>query len=158
MTIDFSEIEPHIFIGNVYSVIGNHRTKESDILDTLKIDIVISILSEDEYESHMITHDDFPEIEWHRLVTEDDEAENIFHHFLNTYSIINRAVHKNKNVIVHCAAGISRSPTLVIAYLMIKNNWTYNTAYKHVKNKRAIVKPNAGFVHQLKMLETALNV
>lgn len=56
-------------------------------------------------------------------------------------------------VLVHCFAGISRSSSMVIAYLMYKNKWTYADAYAHVKKKRNIINPNKGFVTQLQELE-----
>lgn len=34
--------------------------------------------------------------------------------------------------LVHCLAGISRSPTLAIAYMMRRNNWTSEQAYRLV--------------------------
>jgi len=153
---DFSEITKNIFIGNAYSVIGCYRTKESDILEILKINIVISALTEEEYEDYMIEKEDFEGIEWYRLVLEDDEDEKISAHFFNVYNVIQKAISENKNVMVHCAAGISRSPTLVIAYLMIENRWTYDEAYDYVRNRRDIIDPNDGFVKQLKNLEYKL--
>lgn len=149
---DFSGIKDGIFIGNAYSVIGNYATKESDLLDVLNIKVVISALTEEEYEDYMIAREDFPDITWHRLVIDDDEDEKISLHFFTVYEIISRALSENKNVIVHCAAGMSRSPSLVIAYLMIENRWCYEEAYNYVKNKRPIVEPNIGFVKQLKAL------
>ncbi len=153
---DFSGIKDGIFIGNAYSVIGNYATKESDLLDALNIKVVISALTEEEYEDYMIAREDFPDIVWHRFVIDDDEEEKISLHFFAVYEIISRALSENKNVIVHCAAGMSRSPSLVIAYLMIENRWCYEEAYNYVKNKRPIVEPNIGFVKQLKALEYKL--
>lgn len=65
---------------------------------------------------------------------------------------------------MHCAAGISRvfhivmqSATLVIAYLMRKNRWRLAKAYKYVKEKRGMIKPNKGFEIQLMKYEHYLN-
>ena len=153
---DFSGIKDGIFIGNAYSVIGNYATKEEDLLDALHIKVVISALTEDEYEDYMIASEDFPGITWHRLVIDDDQDERISEHFFTVYNIISKALSENKNVIVHCAAGMSRSPSLVIAYLMIENRWCYEEAYNYVKSRRPIVEPNIGFVKQLKALEYKL--
>ena len=49
------------------------------------------------------------------------------------YKFIEKA-RKFTNVLVHCFAGVSRSSTAVIMYLMRKNNWTLEKAYYFVKN------------------------
>jgi hypothetical protein len=46
-------------------------------------------------------------------------------------------------------AGISRSSSFVIAYLMWFNKWDFPRAHEHVKAIRATVSPNAGFIGQL---------
>ncbi|CAD8178135.1 unnamed protein product [Paramecium octaurelia] len=53
------------------------------------------------------------------------------------------------SVLVHCMAGISRSATCVIAYLMHQNKWPFEKTLKFVKSKRPCVKPNEGFKKQL---------
>jgi len=49
--------------------------------------------------------------------------------------------------------GVSRSATLVIAYLMRKYKCGYEKAYNKVKDRRKIINPNAGFVMQLKQYD-----
>jgi protein-tyrosine phosphatase len=46
--------------------------------------------------------------------------------------------------------GISRSASLVIAYLMRRYKYGYEKAYNKVKDRRKIINPNPGFVMQLK--------
>lgn len=65
------------------------------------------------------------------------------------YHFINHSIRSNKNVLVHCMAGVSRSVSLVVYYLMKKYYLTYDTALKMVKNKRGIANPNDSFRHQL---------
>ena len=155
---DYSIIKNGIFIGNVHSVIGNYSTNDDDILSEIIIKVVISALTEEEYEDYMIGEQDFHNIEWIRLVIDDDKDEKISQYFFEVHNIINKALAENKNVIVHCAAGISRSSSLVIAYLMIENRWLYEEAYNYVKSKRSIINPNIGFVKQLKALEYRLKM
>ncbi len=150
---DYSLINNGIFIGNAHSVIGNYATKEDDIISEKNIKVVISALTEEEYDDYMIAKEDFPNCDWHRLVIDDDKDEQISQYFFEVHKIINEAINQNKNVIVHCAAGMSRSASLVIAYLMIENNWYYEEAYSYVKKKRPIIDPNIGFVKQLKAIE-----
>jgi protein-tyrosine phosphatase len=153
---DFTEIMPHIFIGSRITAVGNPQTKENDLLEPLDIKVVISALSEEEYERYQITQEDFDTVTWYRLVISDDEDENIYQHFAPVSQIISEAIKENKNVLIHCSAGISRSPTLVIAHLMIEKNWSYEDAYRHIKSRRNFIEPNEGFVIQLRMLQFQL--
>lgn len=59
-------------------------------------------------------------------------------------------------VFVHCAMGLSRSSTLVLAYLMIYENMTLVDAIKAVSANRNI-SPNAGFLEQLRELDKELH-
>ena len=51
------------------------------------------------------------------------------------------------------AAGISRSATIVIAYLMYMNKLNFEEAFQLVKTNRPIICPNNGFIKQLKKFE-----
>ena len=61
-----------------------------------------------------------------------------------------------EKILVHCAAGISRSATIVIAYVMWIKKWTFKEALDYVKKKRPVVFPNDGFKDQLKLFEKLL--
>lgn len=58
---------------------------------------------------------------------------------------------RNKRIYVHCRAGISRSVTLVIAYLMFRRRQCFESAYAEVKQRRSRAFPNAGFREQLSL-------
>lgn len=60
------------------------------------------------------------------------------------------------NVLVHCRMGISRSASLVIAFLMRKYKCGYDKAFVKVKDRRPIVHPNTGFVSQLKQYDNKI--
>lgn len=56
-------------------------------------------------------------------------------------------------VLVHCSGGRSRSPAVVIAYLMAKKKLSFEAAYASVRALRPVVSLNAGFEEQLKCLD-----
>ncbi|KAH0956522.1 hypothetical protein HN011_002315 [Eciton burchellii] len=58
-----------------------------------------------------------------------------------------------ENILVHCNAGVSRSPAIVIAYLMIVIKMSYDEAYNKVKEARNCIRPNDGFIKQLRRIE-----
>lgn len=57
---------------------------------------------------------------------------------------------------VHCAMGLSRSSTLVLAYLMIHENMALVDAIRRVSANRNI-SPNNGFLEQLRELDKELH-
>jgi len=64
---------------------------------------------------------------------------------------LDEALHtKHANILVHCSAGISRSPTLVLAYMIKKNRITLDEAFNTMRQLRRIVDPNISFIVQLR--------
>lgn len=53
-------------------------------------------------------------------------------------------------VLVHCRAGVSRSASVVIAYLMKYRDMPFDDAHKHVKMMKPNINPNIGFMKVLK--------
>ena len=83
----------------------------------------------------------------------DFEDENIFQYFKDCIQFIESA----KKIYIHCMAGVSRSATIVIAYIMWKEHKSYYQAFLDVKYKREFIEPNKGFIFQLKYFESMLN-
>lgn len=52
-------------------------------------------------------------------------------------------------VLVHCNAGVSRSSSIVIGYLMLREGLSFDDAYSQVKLARPSIRPNPGFYQQL---------
>ncbi|KAN0129837.1 Protein-tyrosine phosphatase-like protein [Lactarius tabidus] len=81
----------------------------------------------------------------------DYEDEDILKHLPATTAFIRGALAESRSnrVLVHCVMGISRSTTVVIAYLIATSQMTPLEALAAVRAKRAIVRPNRGFMAQL---------
>ena len=61
-------------------------------------------------------------------------------------------------VLVHCGAGVSRSASLCVAYLMRHHGWGVSKAHQHVLEKRKRVCINEGFWAMLVQLQKALGI
>lgn len=83
---------------------------------------------------------------------DDTPTEDIAIYFNETYAFIDAAP-----TLVHCFAGISRSVTVSTAYLMRKYRMSVDSALQKIRKTRPIVRPNSGFMRQLKEYENKLN-
>ncbi|OPJ83924.1 dual specificity protein phosphatase 26 [Patagioenas fasciata monilis] len=77
-------------------------------------------------------------------------------YFYPAADFIHQALNEGR-ILVHCAVGVSRSATLVLAYLMIRHHMPLVEAIKTVKDHRGII-PNRGFLRQLVALDNALRM
>ena len=79
-----------------------------------------------------------------------DEPEfDITKHFKQTNDFINKVRTAGGNLLVHCKVGLSRSPTVIIAYLIKYYEFTADSAINFIKRKRPQIIPNQGFIKQL---------
>ena len=58
-----------------------------------------------------------------------------------------------KYVFIHCCAGVSRSSTITIVYLMKCHSMSLDVAFQFVQERRSCINPNAGFRFQLRYYE-----
>lgn len=86
----------------------------------------------------------------------DKDDEKIEKYFENCSEFIKKSLLRKENVLVHCAYGVSRSPCIVIAFLMKEKNWSYEKTFKFVKMRRDFIRPNDGFIKKLKEWERSL--
>jgi predicted protein tyrosine phosphatase len=102
----------------------------------------------------------FPEkYDYYQIPAYDDPSFFIAEHFEGAIAFMTKALAESDEkscIFVHCAAGVSRSATIVIAYLMYTEKMRYLEARKYVEQFRSIV-PNSGFVQSLKLFELQLS-
>ena len=88
-----------------------------------------------------------------KLKCEDAPGYNLKKHFEDVSGLIQEEKKNGGKVFVHCIGGISRSSSLVLAYLVRYENMTLLDAHTLVKSKRLFIRPNAGFWEQLVQYE-----
>jgi atypical dual specificity phosphatase len=98
-------------------------------------------------------------VTYHRLSLNDSISSSISKVTDAAFEIIDEAIaSKNSTgkILVHCSAGISRSPTVVAAYLMKRKGMSLKAALGQIIRVRAQISPNTGFLQQLKEMEMEL--
>jgi protein tyrosine phosphatase len=78
---------------------------------------------------------------------EDSPDANIWQHLQKCLNFIEAA--RPGAVLVHCTAGISRSGSVAVAYIMRRQGVDVVTATQYAKSRRPIIWPNKGFRDQL---------
>lgn len=55
-------------------------------------------------------------------------------------------------VVVHCKAGISRSVSVILAWLIVHREFTFDDAYTYVQSRRMFILPNPHYIRILRAL------
>ncbi|KAH7462041.1 hypothetical protein PRIC1_005884 [Phytophthora ramorum] len=91
-----------------------------------------------------------------KLNLHDSQDEELIPHFQTVTKFLNRVERLRGRVLIHCISGASRSPALLVAYLMIDKKIPLLDAYNMVRRKRQVVQPNQAFRLQLAKYELML--
>ncbi|XP_069507105.1 dual specificity protein phosphatase 15 [Ambystoma mexicanum] len=130
-----SEILPRLYLGSLVDSKDWAQLKRNEITH------IVSVLAKpqqllQEFTYLYIPLPDSPEI-------------RIEEHFKECVNFIHFCRMKGGNCLVHCLAGISRSPTIVAAYIMAVTGLSWRQALDAVKVLRPCIDPNVGFKQQL---------
>lgn len=79
----------------------------------------------------------------------DEPSADLGSHLAAAADTIHEELSRGGRVLVHCVAGVSRSPALVLAYLVRHGGMTLRDAFLHVRAARPSARPNSGFFSQL---------
>ncbi|KAG0252083.1 tyrosine/serine/threonine protein phosphatase pps1, partial [Mortierella polycephala] len=88
----------------------------------------------------------------------DNGVDSLWGHIENCVEFVDEARKTNSRVLIHCRVGVSRSATIVIAYLMAHYNLSLVDAYLMVRARRlsVIIQPNLLFMYELLQWEQRL--
>ncbi|XP_041934792.1 dual specificity protein phosphatase 16 [Alosa sapidissima] len=137
MNVGPTRILPHLYLGCQRDVLNKELMQQNDIAYVLNA-------------SNTCPKPDFiPESHFLRVPVNDSFCEKILPWLDKSVEFIEKAKACNARVLVHCLAGISRSATIAIAYIMKRMDMSLDEAYRFVKEKRPTISPNFNFLGQL---------
>jgi protein-tyrosine phosphatase len=143
MNLYYNEIIPGLFLGSFDARITKVGETSPLIFDEI---IEISSLAEKNF---YIQPEGYTMSTATLTILHSDQEPSLSQFFDLTTNRIKEALATGKKVLVHCGAGISRSPTIVAAYLC-STGLTVDEAINKIKVKRPKINPWAGFVSELK--------
>ncbi|XP_046698097.1 dual specificity protein phosphatase 18 isoform X2 [Silurus meridionalis] len=131
-----SQITDYLYISN-----GKTAT-DSSVLTRIGISCIINATQET---------DNFrlPSVEYVHVPVSDSPSAQIQEHFDPVADKILGVKALHGRVLVHCCAGVSRSATLCLAYLMKYREMSLTEAHALLRTCRPIIRPNHGFWRQL---------
>jgi atypical dual specificity phosphatase len=141
-TKQVNEILPHLYLTSVYGATRDNIYSKN-----------IRVLINSALELPKVEHEGVHSL---KLDLHDRREETIHIHFDWVADLIHQNVSNSRAVMVHCVMGISRSTSLVLAYLMKYQRMTLKDAIIHVRTRRTIIRPNSGFMKQLINYEQTL--
>mmetsp|Transcript_26577 Transcript_26577/g.57826 ORF Transcript_26577/g.57826 Transcript_26577/m.57826 type:complete len:242 (-) Transcript_26577:133-858(-) len=136
-----------LYLGSMEAANNLVALQEKGITHILMVGERLKPMHEEHFKYCHIKVDDIPE-------------EDLVAHFPKAFEFIgevckgdNSTCLKGGGILVHCAAGVSRSATVCLGWLMCKHNHTLDEAWTIVHNARPWICPNLGFRLQLEELE-----
>ena len=147
---DVTQIIPNLFLGNGVTAI------DQKFLHVNNVKLIINCASDCHTPDFVGKTDTFTYVHFKIIDHSDAPIKN---HITDALIFINNTMSREEGVLVHCKAGISRSATFIIAYLMqygpnVKqpHKIPYLDAFMLVKQLRPLISPNFGFCMVLREL------
>ncbi|XP_064466789.1 dual specificity protein phosphatase 22-B-like [Ornithodoros turicata] len=134
-----NKVLPGVYIGNF------RDSKDPEQLRANNITHIISI-----HDTARKLHEDK---EYLCIQASDTPGQNLTQFFSQSNDFIHSARFNGGNVLIHCLAGVSRSVTIAVAYVMSVTSLSWREALKAVRGARSIANPNFGFQKQLHEFE-----
>ncbi|BGP13312.1 hypothetical protein JCM10213_001501 [Rhodosporidiobolus nylandii] len=141
MRREAQEILPGLYVGPF------QPSWKLDVLQSLGVTHILCIA--ESREQHLFKAKFPGQFVYHIEEIRDADDQNLIRIFPTARNFINSAIMAGGRVLVHCGDGISRSPAIVTAYVMIETGLNHEDAFAFVQARRFCVAPRTEFVHQL---------
>ncbi|KAJ7184546.1 protein-tyrosine phosphatase-like protein [Mycena filopes] len=128
-------LKDQVFLGNLAAFESAATKKELGITHIISVCPVP--VSATEENNHLV------------IPVADSEYADLLIHLPDACRFIEDALANGGRVLIHCVMGVSRSTTVLAAYLMKTRSWTTSAAISFIQQFRPRVQPNYGFVKQL---------
>ncbi|XP_058459531.1 dual specificity protein phosphatase 18 [Malaya genurostris] len=125
------------------------------MMNQLGVSLVINATTESELPNTPLPCDETTG--YLRVPVKDNREAELDRYFHQVADRIEQESQNNGVTLVHCVAGVSRSASLCLAYLIKYHRMSLKDAYNHVKARRPQIRPNVAFVRQLSEFEFKLN-
>ncbi|KAG8814777.1 hypothetical protein FRC17_000972 [Serendipita sp. 399] len=136
------EILPRLWLGDIAS------PQDVKTLEERNIRAILSVLEWEVSVPEGITHKQIN-------LVDRDEADLLVN-VVPCIEFIQSELDKGHSVLVHCFAGISRSASMVTAYIMYSQDLNFADAKRRLRKARPIARPNLGFAAQLGIFHQAI--
>jgi protein-tyrosine phosphatase len=133
-----TKVLEHLYCGNLYNAFNKKQLNE------LNIECILNLRSE--ISRNPLDH-------YLHCPLDDFGKTNLDEIFSTCLNFIESALLNKKNILVHCDGGINRAPSIIIAYLIVKEKWTAKTALAYLMEIRPCISPRENYIRQLRELE-----
>ncbi|KAF8040749.1 hypothetical protein BT93_B2852 [Corymbia citriodora subsp. variegata] len=132
-----SRIADHIYLGSDAVAQNRELLRQNGITHVLNC---VGFVSPEYFKSDLV---------YKTLWLQDSPSEDITSILYDVFDYFEDVREQGGRVLVHCCQGVSRSTSLVIAYLMWREGQSFEDAFQYVKAARGVTNPNMGFACQL---------
>uniref|UniRef100_F6HRF2 Protein-tyrosine-phosphatase MKP1 n=1 Tax=Vitis vinifera TaxID=29760 RepID=F6HRF2_VITVI len=132
-----SRIADHIYLGSDAVAKNRETLRQNGITHVLNC---VGFVCPEYFKSDLV---------YKTLWLQDSPSEDITSILYDVFDYFEDVREQGGRVLVHCCQGVSRSNSLVIAYLMWREGQSFEDAFQYVKAARGVTNPNMGFACQL---------
>eukprot|EP00123_Amoebidium_parasiticum_P009963 comp19808_c0_seq2/m.23792 comp19808_c0_seq2/g.23792 ORF comp19808_c0_seq2/g.23792 comp19808_c0_seq2/m.23792 type:complete len:218 (-) comp19808_c0_seq2:483-1136(-) len=129
------QVLPQVYLGSVRDSRDRQQLNEFGVTHILSV-----------HEGSVPLYED---MQYKCISAADSPNQNLSQYFKECNDFIHQARAGGGTVLVHCIAGVSRSTTIVVAYMMAVTSLGWDQALTTVQASRSVASPNSGFRTQL---------